>query len=486
MQLEKAKIAELDDQNRVKGEFPVQFNPTSLRLQITNAIEGGNSAGRQVRQYIGSSSTTLTLDLIFDTADEGTTDNPLSVREKTKQIERFLQPKGKENGKFVAPRIRFRWNDLTFDGLVDSLTIDLDYFAANGAPLRAKVTLAIKEQNRDLELLISGPGANRQANVPAPGRSSAAGLGGGIGASAGLGFSASASLGFSASASVGVALGGESAAEFSARVGLDPAAWRGLDFGGESSLSFSAGVEIGFDAGISASAGLGVTVGLEAGISSSLEASFGLEASAGLNAVSGVGVGAGLASGFALSAAGGVSAAIESVQQIKNQTAESQARQAFKAPQKSLPATSAATPTTGAQATVAAPNITSAASRQPAAPAQSRTPLSLSGAPSQSAQQSAPPAPRPVVADPRASSFGFGVPLRQALGEAAKSRGSSIRGQVAIRSKIASGDPPMTADPTKPPWVALPARDRARNAADKIQKKTRPARPCGCSSRCKH
>ena len=47
------------------------------------------------------------------------------------------------------------------DGVVDSLTIDLDHFAANGTPLRAKVSLAIKEQNRKFQLLQSGPGANR-------------------------------------------------------------------------------------------------------------------------------------------------------------------------------------------------------------------------------------------------------------------------------------------------------------------------------------
>src|SRR5436853_3639359 len=169
MQLQKATIAEIGDNDRLTDELPVQFNPTSLRLQVTNTLEGGKTMGRQVRQYIGSSSTTLSLDLIFDTADEGTTDDPRSVREKTEMVERFLRPKGKNEKKFVAPRIRFHWNDLIFDGVVDTLTIDMDHFAANGAPLRAKVTLAIKEQNRDLELLAAGPGANRGGGAPKPG-----------------------------------------------------------------------------------------------------------------------------------------------------------------------------------------------------------------------------------------------------------------------------------------------------------------------------
>lgn len=288
MQLQKATVAELDERNNPKDELDVQFNPTSLKLQVTNTIVNGKTVGQQARQYIGSSSTTLTLDLIFDTADEGTTDNPRSVRQKTAMVERFLRPKGTDKKTFLAPRVRFHWDELVFDGVVDSLTIDLDHFAANGAPLRAKLSLAIKEQNRDLELLASD-------------KSATGGLSGGIGggASAGLGFSASVGLG--ASASIGVALEGESSAEFAARVGVDPAAWRGLQIGGESSISLSAGVEVGFDTNLNASAGLGVTLGVEAGASASLEAAFGLEASASMNAVAGVGVGAELASGIALS-----------------------------------------------------------------------------------------------------------------------------------------------------------------------------------------
>jgi Contractile injection system tube protein len=491
MELQKAIIAELDGEN-VKDSFPVQFNPTTLRLTLNNRVEGGESHGRQVRQFIGPSSASLSLDLIFDTADDGSTTRPRSVRVKTKQLERFLFPKGAGKQGNTPPRIRFVWGDLIVDGVADSLTIDFDHFAANGAPLRAKVSLTIKGQDSEKDLKpIKG---NRKA-APTPGRASAGGVGSGAGGGAGggglgggvgpsaqasAGFGASAGISLGASASVGVALDGESAADFAARVGIDPAAWRGLDLGGESSLSLSAGVEIGFDAELNASAGLGVTVGVESGVSASLEASVGLEASASLSAVAGIGVGAELASGFALSAAGGVSAAIESVQNTRNQSAEQKAREAFDAPQKTLPP--AAAPTI--QRARATSGVSSAASRQPAPPDQARAPLKNTGLPSPATQQAA--AHRPARADVRASSFGFGVPLRQTVGEAANLRADSIQGGVAIKSKIASGEPPMTTDPTKPHWVALPARDRARKSADKVQQRTRPARPCGCAGRCKH
>lgn len=464
MQLQKAIIAELDG-DREKDSFPVQFNPTTLRLSLTNQVEGGETQGKQVRQHIGASSTTLSMDLIFDTADEGTTENPRSVREKTKRLERFLVARGEGQQENAPPRIRFTWGDLIVEGVVESMTIDFEHFAANGVPLRAKVPLSIKGQDREKEL--KGAEDSRKG-APGPGGLGiglSASVGVGFGASLGVGVNASVGFGVGASASVGVALGGESAGEFAARVGVDPAAWRGLEIGGESSLSLSAGVEVGFDTNLSASAGLGVTVGLEAGTKVSIEQSYGLATSTSLNAVSGVGVGTQLASGFALSSAGGVQPAIESVQSAKNTSAEQQALAAFKAPVKTSPAASSATP-------------------KP--PEQQRQPLSRTGLPGPSAQQAAPPAPRPPRADPRASSFGFGVPLRATVGAAADRRFESIQGAVSLKAKIASGDPPITNDPTKPGWEALPARDPGRRAADKLQGKLKLARPCGCAGRCKH
>ena len=481
MQLQKAIIAELDGDTE-KDSFPVQFNPTTMRLTLTNQAEGGQSQGKQVRQHIGASSTTLTLDLVFDTADEGTTENPRSVREKTRKLERFLVPKGEGQQENAPPRIRFTWGDLIVEGVVESMTIDFEHFAANGVPLRAKVPLSIRGQDREKE--IKGKNDSRKG-APEPGSAAAGGLGSlsaGFGASAGIGFGASAGigvgasfgLGLSASTSVGVALGGESAGEFAARVGVDPAAWRGLQIGGESSLSLSAGVEVGFDVNLNASAGLGVTVGLEAGTNISIEQSFGLATSTSLNAVTGVGVGAQLASGFALSSAGGVQAALESVQSVKNISAAEKARTAFKAPVKAQPAN------------VPASLISDTSVPQPKSPEQARPPLRHTGFPGPSEQQATPPAPRPPRADPRASSFGFGVPLRATVGDAADQRAESMQGAVTLKPRIVSGDPPLTRDPTTPAWIALPVRDPNRKAADKLQDTLNPARPCGCFGRCNH
>ncbi len=470
MELQKAKITKLGDKNQELETFDVQFNPTTLRLTLDNRVTGGATQVDPVRQVVGPSSTTLALDLVFDSADEGSTENPVSVRAKTAKIETFLFPKGDKE--HAPPRIRFTWGDMLVEGLVDSLTVDFEHFAANGVPLRAKVSLSIKGQDEMLKL----KKADDRENAPRPGGSS----GGGVGSGASGG--AAGRPGAAASPNSATALAGESAGELAARLGIDPAAWRGLELGVESSLSLSAGVEVGFSASLNASAGLGVTLGLEVGASASLEASFGLEASAGVNAVGGVGGGAELAAGFALSSAGGVTAALETVQTAKSQAAEQQARSAFKAPAKALPAASGAANPAAVSTTTGSSTI----SVQPKQPEQKHVPLQSTGLPSVSVQQAAQPAPRIQRADPRASSFGFGVPLRATFGEAADRRAETIRGDVAIRPKVASGDPPSTSDPTTPGWVALPKRDRGRNTADRQQRNFRPSRPCGCAGGCRH
>ena len=47
----------LDKKGKVTKTIPVQFNPSSLRLTLSNSVDGGTSRGRQVQQYNGSSST---------------------------------------------------------------------------------------------------------------------------------------------------------------------------------------------------------------------------------------------------------------------------------------------------------------------------------------------------------------------------------------------------------------------------------------------
>jgi hypothetical protein len=407
----------------------------------------------------------LSVDLIFDTADDGTTDNPRSVREKMLPFEALMLPP-KDKDQREPPRARFHWGDLIVEGIVERMDLDFDLFAANGFPLRAKMGLTISQQ--DERSTYDPPKQGGRSNAVAPG-SGGLGAGIGLGASASLGLSAGIGVGASMSAGVSVgghvalAIGGESAAEFATRVGVDPAAWRGIAVGQvDNTLSLQAGAEVTFSTSLSASAGLGATAGAEAGVKQPLEASFGLEAGAASSAASGLS-----ASGFALAAAGGLSAALATVDVVRSESAAASTRRAFDVPQRPAPPLPPGTPVRGL---ASVPTATAAAARgaasssSPARPdraEQARTPLGSAGPSSPTRPGAASPAPVPPRPDSRAVSFGLGVPLRPRVGGATA--------------------PPSGADPTLPSWVALPSSGgRAPSAAGPAVMPKR----CGCAGRC--
>jgi len=310
--LEKAKLQEVSadaNETTIGDPVSVQFNPTSLKLKLTNKVEGGRARARQRRQHSGSGSTVLTMELVFDSADDGTDAAPVSVRTKTAIVEKYVVPL--TDGSETPPRLRFEWNDLVVSGIVESLDIDFDLFAADGTPLRAKVSLSIKEQEAKYQFLEAGAGNRNSSNtnLASEGNPSSSQPGGGTNDPSGGGNNSSDRS--------ATALEGESPAEFAARQGLDPSAWRGLDVDLGLDLSLEAGVEIGFSAGLSLNAGVGITAGIQAGVDISLEAAVGLNVSASANATAGMS--ADTAAGFALSSAGGVSAAIETVKISQSQ-----------------------------------------------------------------------------------------------------------------------------------------------------------------------
>ena len=453
----------------------VQFNPTSLKLKLTNQTEGGRSRTRTRRQHMGQSSTVLTLDLIFDSADDYTLDGnnaaqPVSVRTKTAMLERFVVPAGSNSQ--TPPRLKFKWEALEIIGIVESLDIDFDFFAPTGAPLRAKVGLSIKEQDPKYMFLESGSGARDDSDTQTAGGGSSAAPGSGTNGGGGGNSDRSRK-----------ALDGESAPEFAARMGLDPSAWRGLDVDLSAGLSLSAGVEVGFSAGLSLSAGIGASVGVQAGLDLSLSASLGLEAKAGFSAAAGAMVSADSSAGFALAGAGGVGAAIETSKIVEAQLASEAASLAFSGPRASEQAATPAAGTGGELAKAArtlGSNDKSASARagEVSSPGQKHTPLRSSGARTYSAQEASASAPLPPTSDPRAVSYGFGVPLRQRITTTAGQDQPRVCTTDRAHSRRSEGPPRMRTDPTIPPWEQLPARDQGRDLADAATAGRR-AHPCG-------
>ena len=416
---------------------PVQFNPTSLRLSVSNQSESGQALGVRTRQHLAAGATKLTMQLVFDTADEGTTERPVSVRGKTRLVAQFLEPV-KQGTKDAPPRVRFQWGDFIFDGIMDSATEDIDFFAENGTPLRAKVDVTITGQRtKDLKLQ-SGPGASQPDEPPSPLRP----------VNAGPGTSGAASQ----PNRTATAKGGESAAAFVQRQGLDPAAWRAIANQIDDPLSLPAGLAINFSASASVASGLASAAGFAAGIAQSITGAIGAAA-----ASAGVTDSARREdvrqAGFALSNAGGVGRAVETAQANRATAAVGDSVRGF----------AGATGASGAAVVSGASGPSGAAAASGAAGGSGAAVAVQRG-------------------DRRQNGYGFGVPLRSRIAPAAAERAAVVFGTRTLGARPRSNEPLVTDDPTVAPWKALP---RPRT----IERRGGHAHPggsggCGCGGRC--
>lgn len=247
MSFKKAELTELNAQNQTVGEpVAVQFNPATLRIQFSNRSSTGGGAGAPARQRAGEGSTTVSFDLHFDTADEGSAGAPLSVLHKTAQVERFVRPRGTAPGDEAPPRVQFEWGGIKVQGVMESCSLDLELFAEDGTPLRARCGVQIKGQDPSYTLAPSGAGASGPS-LP----------GGGLGPAAAGALAAAAQglpglPGLPTLPDIGQALralSGESLPQLAARAGQDPKAWRQLSSpGGANPQQLPAGQEVGVPA----------------------------------------------------------------------------------------------------------------------------------------------------------------------------------------------------------------------------------------------
>lgn len=159
--LEKAKLVEIrwnanqQAAERVDGgkTVEVQFNPENLKVTYSNENRGGDQPGGSSRQFVGSGTSKLAVDLLFDTSDSGA-----DVRRRTEEVAFFIQAKAEagEASRRTPPGLRFEWGSFVFQGIVDGLSETLDYFSEEGVPLRATLSLGVTRQA--IEFVFGQPG----------------------------------------------------------------------------------------------------------------------------------------------------------------------------------------------------------------------------------------------------------------------------------------------------------------------------------------
>ncbi|MFN8333463.1 MAG: hypothetical protein U0175_25620 [Caldilineaceae bacterium] len=285
--LTKARLGEADpnkpQQMKAGSDFAVHFNPVSLQYTLKNTLKEGS--GKSKQQHVSQTSAQLSLELIFDTTHSGE-----DVRVHTVKVVNLMKPDAKTK---APPTVQFEWGTFMFRGLIDSYKETIDFFAANGVPLRSTLSLTLASQDKVFDT--SSASKDRGADVTTPGGPSldptkTAQLAGDPKAARSIASSNNQeSLRFSKgplTVEANVKLNGPTAFA-SGSAGLSAGGSGGI--GGGIGVSGGAGIGVGggISGGIGASAGAsigisgGVTGGTGVSVSSSSSASFGVSASEG-------------------------------------------------------------------------------------------------------------------------------------------------------------------------------------------------------------
>ncbi len=150
----------------------VQFNPESLKLALSNQIAGDNNKGGSAIQFASRGTTKLSFEMWFDVSarqpqEQAPKDD---VRRLTQEIAAFMKTTQTGSGKkakYTPPGCRFQWGSFLFEGVVESMNENLEFFSEDGKPLRASVSVSLVKQDVEVRFASSsGPAGTMAGTQP--------------------------------------------------------------------------------------------------------------------------------------------------------------------------------------------------------------------------------------------------------------------------------------------------------------------------------
>ncbi|HAB16211.1 MAG TPA: hypothetical protein DCE44_07160, partial [Verrucomicrobiales bacterium] len=272
----------------------VHFNPASLQLTLSSELKDNSKNGP--KQYIAKATAKLKFELLFDTTDTG--ENVVNTTKKLQQLvipENFKAPSKSNPTQVPPPTVKFDWGALVFQGVTEGYQETIDFFSADGVPLRATVSMTLSQQDNvfgqgekkdpadvglleDLSSIVttqgtSPAGAADKGNSPKAARGVAMANGA---ESLRASFQGSLAVGATVELSGPIAFAG-AGGSFGASAG----GGLGVELGG--SAGISGGLSGGIGGGVSAGFSAGASAGFSGGISGGASARFGASASAGFS-----------------------------------------------------------------------------------------------------------------------------------------------------------------------------------------------------------
>lgn len=123
------------------------FNPYEYTIKQSNTWKRKETASQDEPEvhFEQGGLQELSLNLQFDTLAEGT-----SVTKHTAQLWKWMQvtEEAKKSGKSEPPIIEFTWGELTFTGVITSLSEKFTLFGRDGTPVRSEVSFSLMQSAR--------------------------------------------------------------------------------------------------------------------------------------------------------------------------------------------------------------------------------------------------------------------------------------------------------------------------------------------------
>ncbi len=150
--LEKCTLIALEPESDFKGELVAQYNPKEIQIdKAASWAESKTSTSDQPHlEFTSSGTRSLSLELMFDTYEDGTDVHALYVAELIKLVS-VMKPGSEKEQERRPPRVKFLWGFQGlpgFIGVIESVSTKYTMFLPGGRPVRATCTVKMKEANR--------------------------------------------------------------------------------------------------------------------------------------------------------------------------------------------------------------------------------------------------------------------------------------------------------------------------------------------------
>ena len=148
-------VLDIETEAGKKTTFVCQFNPDELSISTQGhfSTQERNGEDSPIIQYLGGTSSTVSLDLFFDTSSSyeigANMDRP--VRKKAEDVTKYtnvLMNLVSIEGKLHRPpKVTFKWGSLILTGYVNDVKVTYTMFEMGGKPVRAKAGLTLIAPN---------------------------------------------------------------------------------------------------------------------------------------------------------------------------------------------------------------------------------------------------------------------------------------------------------------------------------------------------